>query len=588
MAARAAALVIVLFAALLRLDALVGKYGTVDHPAWARVATHQVASLATHLRPPGWQWGRVDRPYVGGDPINYLAFARHMESFYQAHVREPVFLASTRIALWLLDGQDVALSLASAAGSVLLVFATYLLGAALWSPAAGLLASLLLALEYEAINWAPDGWRDDTFAAAVVLSAWALLRLYQRPTFWRALAAGVMSGLACLTRVTAVTFVLPAFAWLVAASLAGERKAQLRHVGLALLIATVLVAPYLINCAVATGDPLYALNYHTTYYRFEEGQDISQPMSAAGYLGSKLRSRPVATFEKGFIGLFVWPFATKWNGWDPWLPALRPIVQAAALTGLAVLPFVREGRLLLVILLTSLVPYAFTWDLGSGGSWRFTEHAYAIYLVAAAVAIVGGCAALRGARHASASSLRLALSRAARRAAGAAAVAVTGVALYYWLPWPVVNEAIAAGEATSLDTGPRDRVFYRTGWSPPHDESITVRVSTAAWGVVHFPLPERRAYGLVLRLDPVVPGLRQRVTVLFNRRVVGAWELTWNPDRVGTYRLDLPKDTVRAGGNELAIVPEPTVVAGAAGPRFSWLAPGERIGVRLWYVRVLP
>jgi len=30
------------------------------------------------------------------------------------------------------------------------------------------------------------------------------------------------------------------------------------------------------------------------------------------------------------------------------------------------------------------------------------------------------------------------------------------------------------------------------------------------------------------------------------------------------------------------------VTAGSAGPRFAWLDAGERIGVRFWYVRVLP
>ena len=188
-AAYAGALAIVVLAALLRLDAFVGKYGPLEHPAWARVATHQIAPLVRHIRP-GVVWTRVPAPYVNGDPINYLAYAREMQSFYQPHVREPVFLALTRLALWSLDGQDAAVSLASAAGSVLAVFATYLLGAALLSRAAGLLAALLLAIEFECIIWAPDGWRDDTFTAMVVLAAWALLRLYQRPSFRRGAARG--------------------------------------------------------------------------------------------------------------------------------------------------------------------------------------------------------------------------------------------------------------------------------------------------------------------------------------------------------------------------------------------------------------
>ncbi len=48
---------------------------------------------------PNWPWRRDPTPYVGGDPINYLKFARGMRNFYAAHVREPMFPAVTRIGL---------------------------------------------------------------------------------------------------------------------------------------------------------------------------------------------------------------------------------------------------------------------------------------------------------------------------------------------------------------------------------------------------------------------------------------------------------------------------------------------------------
>src|SRR5215813_614121 len=102
----AALLLILSYGALLRLDAFTGKYGSLDHPAWARLATHQVAALARSVRPSAIAWYREPRPYVGGDPINYLNYARQMTSFYQAHVREPIFLAATRLGLWALGGQD--------------------------------------------------------------------------------------------------------------------------------------------------------------------------------------------------------------------------------------------------------------------------------------------------------------------------------------------------------------------------------------------------------------------------------------------------------------------------------------------------
>jgi 4-amino-4-deoxy-L-arabinose transferase-like glycosyltransferase len=389
------AVVITLYGGLLRLDAFVSKYGAVDHPAWARIVTHHVAPLAGPLAPERLHWPREARPFVGGDPINYLKYAREMESFYQPHVREPIYLALTRAGLWAMSNQDVGIGLASGIGSTAAVFATYLLGAALLSPLAGLLAALFLAVEFEAITWAPDGWRDDTFTATVLLCAWALLRLRDHPSPGRALLAGVLAAVACLTRITALSFVLPAAIWYIVDGPRAQRPVRARLAAIALGGCAVLVAPYLISCGIATGDPFLAINYHTVYYRHAEGRPVDQPMGVAGYLKTKLAARPVETVDVGFNGLVVQPFSSKWNGLDLWVPGLGRALRALALAGLAVLPFTGTGRLFLVILLASLLPYMFTWNLGDGGAWRFTMHAYPFYLAAGAAALVLAGRALR-------------------------------------------------------------------------------------------------------------------------------------------------------------------------------------------------
>jgi hypothetical protein len=161
------AVVVTAYGGLLRVDALVQRYGTVDRPLWAYVLTHEVAPIAASLHPSAYHWP-PEKPYVGGDPINYLKYAREMRSFYQAHVREPMFLALTRAFLWLLSDQDAAVSFASVTGSMLAIFAAYLLGAAVLSRAAGLAAALILAVEFELISWSVEGWRDDLFMAMVI------------------------------------------------------------------------------------------------------------------------------------------------------------------------------------------------------------------------------------------------------------------------------------------------------------------------------------------------------------------------------------------------------------------------------------
>jgi Dolichyl-phosphate-mannose-protein mannosyltransferase len=573
-----AAVLIALYGGLLRLDAFTGRYGTLDRPAWARIVTRDVAPVVRHLRPSAVTWGRVAHPYVGGDPISYLEYARAMTSFYQPHVREPVFLATTRLGLWATGGQDAGISLASAAGSLLAIFATYLLGAALISPLGGLAAAALMAIEYNSITWAVDGWRDDTFTATFLLSAWAMVRLHDRASFANALLVGVTAGAACLTRITALSFVLPALFWI---SMAGrsERGARLAYGATALVIMTALLAPFLISCAIATGDPFFAINSHTSYYRFGEGLPIDQPMSVAEYLRLKFAHHPVAMLDVAVNGLFVRPFSTAWQPFDIWIRGLTAALSAAALAGLAMWPFSARGRLMLVMLVGSLVPYAFTWNIGGGGEWRFTMHVVPGFAVAATGAIAWALQAVR---------TRPAMRPIALRAAAIAAVSAAGLALYMALPWFTAREAIASGEAVTLEAGQRGRVFYRSGWSKPHAEGLaTVRVSRDARASVHLPLPKKRSYEVVLRLDPVAPERQDRVEVLFNQQLVGRIRLTWDPQRVGAHRVFLPIEWVKVGDNELTLVPETTVTAGSAGARFAWLDPADTVGVRMWYVRVL-
>jgi hypothetical protein len=105
--------------------------------------------------------------------------------------------------------------------------------------------------------------------------------------------------------------------------------------------------------------------------------------------------------------------------------------------------------------------------------------------------------------------------------------------------------------------------------------------------MVRLPLAPRRNYEIVLRLDPVDPASQRRVSVLLNGHLVGRPGLTWDADRVGSYRVPVRAEMVN-GTSELTIIPESLVPAGSAGPRLAWLNPADQVGVRLWYVRVLP
>ena len=586
--APALALTICAYAALLRLEPIAARYGPFDHPGWMRVLTGRVAPLAAHLRPASFQWAKEPRPYAGGDPISYLRFAREMTSFYQAHVREPLFLALTRGWLWLADNQNAGISFASASASVAAVFAAYLLGAAACSRAAGLLAALAFAIDWAVIDWSNGGWRDDLFTCTVAFAAWAFVRVLRDPRPPNACVLGVLIAAACLTRITALSFALPALAWLVLDAGRAERRARARAAAIALVAAAVLIAPYLVNCARTFGDPFIAINIHTGYYLTAEGGRPGQSVGALTYIADKVRHRPIAAADTAVVGLFVRPIADKWNGLDFWVPGASAVLFWCAIAGLILFAGSRVGRLLLVIIFASLVPYAFTWNVGDGGAWRFTMHVYPLLLVTAFSAIA---MAVRGVMTLSRGVLPLEGGRIAAIglvAAGAAVAAVVWIASL-WLPYYAVSEAIAAGDEATVGAGPRDGVFFVDGWLAPHqDGAVTSRVAASRTAVVRLPVPVARNYTLTLRVDPVAPGVPQTIEIVWNGQVVDRRTLTFDPARIGSYDVALPAALVRKGSNRLRIAADADVASSAAGPRYAWIAPPRSIAFRFWYVRLHP
>lgn len=392
--APAAAVVIVIVAAALRFETICVMYGPFDRPVWLfELEAHTRARIAA-LRPVNLYVGAVEQPYAGGDPINYLRFAREMTSFYAAHVREPVFVASTKLWLMLTEDQNVAVSLASAMFSTLAVWATYLLGSYAYSRWVGLAAAFALAIERDAIAWAAEGWRDDAMMFVFVMSCYAFLRCMRAPTVANAIFAGAVAGIACLTRITALSFLLPAIMYLVWIGRGATKpqsqprsQSQWRAAAIALAVMAAIVAPYMINCAIVFGDPFYAINYHTTFYRARANQAFDQPMTVGAYLESQLGRDPLGVIWLFVQGVTTVPFTAKWVGFEYWLTSLGRVMSWFSIAGLLIFCFDRAGRFLLLMVVLSVVPYAFTWHIDGGGEWRFTMLAYPIYLIAVALAI---------------------------------------------------------------------------------------------------------------------------------------------------------------------------------------------------------
>lgn len=576
---------VVVYGAVLRFDALTLRYGPVSRPGWLHVLQQSRAPQSV-LRPSSVRWdSEPSYPHRDGhwtryvsDPYTYLQYAREMRSFYAAHRREPLFPFVTKVFLRLLDQQDVAVSFASASFSLLAIVATFLLGSYAFSYGVGLGAASAMAIEYDVISWGVGGWRDDAFTCAVVLSAYAMLRYARVSSRSNAVLLGVVAGFACLIRITSLSFLVPGFV-LLALTTSHAWRERLKGVGLSVCTMTVIVAPFLINCWLVFGDPLHAINVHADVYRAAEGGTIQTGQTVTQYIESEARSRPLRTLDTVVLGMTSYPFLNKWQGFAPWLPSLGKWLSWAAMLGILLFLGSTPGRLLLVVLAASLVPYAVTWRLIA--DWRFTEHAYPFFLIAACFAI--------GQVVSSVAPSRLGIL--IRRGPGLRTVVFWGTALSivgagWWmvtrvLPVLTIAESLRANEAAMIVAGDRDASFFVEGWSRPVTEgNVTARISQGLHSVVRIPLPRVQDVDLTVRLDPfprprgdALAGL-PAVRVFLNGHLVAILNLRWNPERVGAYDVRAPRSLMKKGLNRLAFVPE---AKSSQGP-----------GFRLWYVRVRP
>jgi hypothetical protein len=606
------------YGAVLRLDAITDRFGPVSSPAWLAAVQTRTVAPPDAVRPEGFSLPASPLvPHADGvptrylsDPYTYLEAARGMQSFYQAHFREPVFPYATRIFLALLDDQDVAVSFTSAAFSVLAIWFTYLLGAAVWSRPVGLIAALGLAIEFDAVALASAGWRDDAFVAAVAgcavllqrywraagdaearavrLGSWSIDRVYVV-----AGVLGVIGGLSVLVRLFAVSFVVAGIVLLPLVVRTTWRR-RLTMAGLAMGIMVVVAAPYFINTWRVFGDPFLTFSVHGNVYRIAEGQQESSQGTVAYILG-KASARPFDMADTVARGLTVYPFATKWQGFGFWWPRLGDWGAAAAIVGLLVLAASARGRVMLFVALMSVVPFAFTWKVDP--NWRFTAHAYPFLLVAAGV---GVSAVARCLRVLLVPGRKGATTPAARWRSllipGVFIALIAGAGTWFiarTLPRAQFVETLRVGEAATVTAGSRDAAFFRHGWTGPFGEGNVRMRMTRDEGEVVIPIPADGDYALTVRMDPFprplagVPGTMPIVEVALNGATIAAIPLQWNPGRVGVYDVLLPRALVRSGDNRLRMRITPTVpLAGAADGAEGGLVHGSAVGV--WYVRVRP
>jgi hypothetical protein len=98
-------------------------------------------------------------------------------------------------------------------------------------------------------------------------------------------------------------------------------------------------------------------------------------------------------------------------------------------------------------------------------------------------------------------------------------------------------------------------------------------------------------YRMTLRLDPasaMAATAGQHIAVFVNRQPIGRLSLTFDPARVGAYRLQVPRDATVAGVNRIDLVASELLPASRAGREFGWLNRSDPVAFRFWYFRLEP
>ena len=470
--------------------------------------------------------------------------------------------------------QDVAIGLAWAAFSVGAILATFLLGSYAFSYPVGLGAALAMAVQGDVLTNGAGGWRDEAFTCAVVVFAYMIVRFARAPSKSNAVWMGLVAGSACLVRLTSLSFVVPGFAFALLAARTPWRQ-RLIGVGLAVIVAALVAGPYLFSNwdARASQQPI---NAHPDAYR-----------AAA----SDARVHPFRTLDTFVLGMTSYPFANTWRMFDRWSPAIGGWVSVAGVVGLVLFLRSTAGRLLLLVLASSLVPHAFTWRIIPDSG--LAEHADPFFFIAACVALT------EMVRLATPAGLhRIASAKPVLRSVIAWSLAVAVLAAMAWLavrvlPVMVVREAIRLNEQVTITSGDRDGWFFDRAWSRPFTEgTVTARISREAHSSVWLPFARVDDYELTIRIDPFPRPLEGATTakttlhVLMNDQAVARFDMGFNPERIGAYEVRLPRTVVKTGLNRLTFAPETLPSAPRLKEPARTAAGHESANVRLWYVQV--
>jgi len=372
-----AASLLILFGAVLRVDALLVRAHLVDTSSIASTVHERLRPLLPDYRAfyrPNFR----DSPYRA-DVRSYLDRAASMGvgNFYEASFREPFYVALVKLFVAFCGGRELGALVQSLFFSIAVLPLVFALAIPLMGRWWALAMLLPLVLHEWLVFEAPSGYRLSAYAFFLICFAAAVFFPVGRHRVLLAVLSGTLGAMVCLIRLSGLSFVTPL---LLLAGWEKRREGGWRTVGIAFLTMTIWVGPYLLSCYRAHGDPFYSISFHTQFWLgAEHPQAAARQVSAYRYL---VDFHGMEELLKGHLrGLTVLPVRSFWNGLRHF-PILDALVISAGVVGL-LLSLSTPLRFLPVAYLGHLIPFAYIQNFPSGREPRFVMPAYFFLVLAA-------------------------------------------------------------------------------------------------------------------------------------------------------------------------------------------------------------
>ena len=196
------------------------------------------------------------------DAQSFMNIMSHWSTLFDTAHREPLYLWLWKTANTLFASNLLSIQLMNTLFMLASFPLMWRIGNKLSGPMAGIAAIIISGSNATIAIQSARGLRNDAYIFFLLLVINILLVKGSLPSWRRAIALGIASGLAALLQMSALPTACLLFIWL-----GWRQRWKIERLLVAFAIMFLLIAPHLANNLRISGDLFYSVNYHARFYR---------------------------------------------------------------------------------------------------------------------------------------------------------------------------------------------------------------------------------------------------------------------------------------------------------------------------------